>query len=169
MGNDRRAGTVRDGDQVVQRRHLAGVGADVVAAQVAGRHAEGLVGLRIDAIGAVVVIEVVDVLRAHEDAERIGDLREWNAHRLGLFAVDGDQYLRVVGREGGHQAGQVLVLVAGAHNLVSDAVQIGERVAALILEHELEAAVAADAGDGRRLEDSHQAAVGREHQALQFG
>ena len=110
VGDDRRAGALRHRDQVVERNHLAGVGAHVVVVQIAGRHAEGLVGLHEDAIGAVVVVEVVDVLRAHEDAERGGDLRERNVHRLGLLAVDGDQHLRVVGREGGDQAGQVLAL-----------------------------------------------------------
>ena len=94
-------GALRDRDQVVERNHLAGIGAHVVAVQVAGVHAERLVGLHKDAIGAVVVVEVVDVLRAHEDVERGGDLRERNAHRLGLLAVDGDQLLRIVGGESG--------------------------------------------------------------------
>ena len=86
-------GALRDRDQVIQRNHLAGVGAHIEVVQVLGGHAEWLIGLNKDAIGAVVVVEVVDVLRAHEDAERSGDLRERNVHRLGLLAIDGDQNL----------------------------------------------------------------------------
>ena len=97
MRDDRRAGTLRHSGQVVQGDHLARVGTDVVVVQVPGRHAEGLIGLHKDAVGAVVVVEVVDVLRTHEDAQRCGDLRERNVHRLSLLAVDGDQHLRIVG------------------------------------------------------------------------
>ena len=99
VGDDRRPGALRDGDEVVERHHLPGIGAHVVAVQVAGRHAERLIGLHKYAIGAVIEVEVVDVLRAHENAERGGDLREGNAHRLGLLAIDGDQHLRIVRRE----------------------------------------------------------------------
>ena len=169
MRNDRRTGALHHCDQVVQRNHLAAVGAHIKIVQVLGRHAEWLVGLHKDAIGAVVVVEVVDVLRAHEDAERGGDLRKRNAHRLGLFAIDGDQHLRIVGREGGQQAGQILALSACTHNLVCHAVQVGEGVLALVLKHELEAAVAADAVDGGGLKHGDKAAIGSEHQALQLG
>ncbi len=62
-----------------------------------------------------------------------------------------------------------LCAAPGAHNLVRHAVQIGQRVAALVLQHELKSAEAAHALDGRRLECSHQAAVGHKHQHLQLG
>ena len=141
----------------------------MIVVQVASRHAEGLVGLHEDAIGAVVEVEVIDVLRAHEDAEGAGDLRERNIHRLGLLAVDGDQHLRVIGRVGGDQAGELPARIACAHNLVSDAGHVGEGVGALIQKHELEAAIAADAGDRGRLEHGDQAAIGSEHEAHQLG
>ena len=62
-----------------------------------------------------------------------------------------------------------LLRAAGAHDLVGHAVQVGERVAALVLQHELEAAEAAHALHRGRLKHRHQAAVGREHQHLQLG
>ena len=169
MGDDGRARALGNLGQVVERHHLAGVGAHVVAVQIAARHAEGLVSLDKDAIGAVVVVEVVDVFRAHEDAESGGDLRERNVHRLGFLAIDGDQHLRVVGGEGGQQAGEVLALAARAHNLMGHAVQVAEGVVSLVLKHELEAAIAADARHGGRLEHGHQSAIGREHKAHQLG
>ena len=64
---------------------------------------------------------------------------------------------------------KILACVAGAHDLVRHAIEVGERVAALVLEHELEAAVAADALHRRGLEHGHQAAVGHKHQHLQLG
>ena len=112
--NHRRSRALLHGHKIVQRNHLARVGAHVVTVQVACIHAERLVGLHEHAIGAVVVIEVVDVLRAHEDVERCRNLRERNPHRLRLLAVDRHQLLRIVGREGCEQAGQFLVLALAA-------------------------------------------------------
>ena len=74
--DDLRPGGLADGDEVVERDHLVGVGADVVLAQIAGVAAELLIGLHVDAVGTVVEVEVVDVARAHEGAEGRGDLAE---------------------------------------------------------------------------------------------
>ena len=63
--------------------------------------AELLVGLHVDAIGAVIEIEIVDVRRTHVNAERVGDLAERNVQALGLFAIDGDDKLRIVRGVGG--------------------------------------------------------------------
>ena len=145
MRNHRRARALCHSHQIVERNHLAGVGAHVVTVQVACIHAERLVGLHEDTIGAVVVIEVVDVLRAHEDVERGGNLRERDAHRLGFLAVDGDQLLRVVGGKSREQLGQFLMRSTGCHQLVRHAIQIAEGVSALVLQHELKSAEAADA------------------------
>ncbi len=138
--DDRRAGALRNRGQVIQRDHLAGVGADIEVMQILCRHAEGLIGLHEDAISTVVVVEVVDVLRTHKDAEGGGDLRERNIEGLGLFAVDGDQHLRVIGGEGCLQAAQFLAGAACAHNLVRHAVKISQRVRSCILQHELKSA-----------------------------
>ena len=63
-----------------------------------------LVGLHIDAVGTIVEIEIVHVLRAHVDLERRRDLRERHAEALGLFAVDVHHELRIAGAEGGERA-----------------------------------------------------------------
>ena len=94
------------GGEIVERDHLAGVGADVVLAEILGVAAELLVGLNVDAVGAVVEVEVVDVAGAHEGAEGGGDLGEGDAHGLGLLTIDGDVQLRIVGGEGGVHAGE---------------------------------------------------------------
>ena len=157
--DDLRAGGLGDGGEVVEGNHLAGVGADVVLADILRVAAIGRVGLDVDAVGAVVEVEVVDVARAHEGVEGRGDLAEGNAHGLGLLAVDGDEKLRIVGGEGGVHAGEA---GAGSAALtdesVGDAVDIAEGVAAGVLQDELEAADGADAGDGGRLRGEGDAA-----------
>ncbi len=57
--------------EVVQRHQAVGVGAHVVLAQIARVHAERLIGLHINAIRAIVEVEVVHVLRAHVHAQRL--------------------------------------------------------------------------------------------------
>src|SRR6185437_15752482 len=126
-----------------------------------GIHAEGTICLHVDAICAVVVVEVVDVLRTHEDVQRGGDLRQGNAERLGLVAVHGDQHLRIVGGKLSEDAGELLNALAGGDNLVRHGVEVRERAGASVFEHELESAERADALHGGRLNDLHQAAVGR--------
>ena len=86
----------RDGDEIAERNHGAGIGAHVILADILRMRAELFVGLDVDAIGAVVEIEIVDVGRTHVDAERVGDLAERDVEALGLFAVDGDDVLRIV-------------------------------------------------------------------------
>ena len=138
--------------EVVERDHLAGVGADVVLAEVVRVAAELLVGLHVDAVGTVVEVEVVDVAGAHEGAQGGGDLAEGDAHGLGLLAVDGDQELRIVGGEGGVHAGEAGAgRAALSDDGVGDAIDVAEGVAAAVLQDELEAADGADAGDGGRL------------------
>ena len=107
------------------------------------------VGLDVDAVGAVVEVEVVDVAGAHEGVEGRGDLTEGDAHGLGLLAIDGDEQLRIVGGEGGVHAGEAGAgRAALADDGVGDAVDVAEGVAAGVLQDELEAADGADAGDG---------------------
>ena len=104
------------------------------------------VGLDVDAVGAVVEVEVVDVAGAHEGAEGGGDLAEGNADGLGLLAIDGDEQLRIVGGEGGVHAGEAGAWSAAlTDDGVGNAVDIAEGVAAGVLQHELEAADGADA------------------------
>jgi hypothetical protein len=74
-----------------------------------------------------------------------------------LLAVDRDQQLRIAGRVAGVQADQLIVLTARSDDLVSDAIQILQRIAAQILQFKSESAEVAQALNGRRFEDSHQA------------
>ena len=101
-----------------------------------GLSAELLVGLHVDAVGAVIEIEIVDVGRSHVDAERVGDLAERNVQALGLFAIDGDDKLRVGGGVGGEQADQIFLFAraAFADEVVRGLVQILQGVAGLILD-----------------------------------
>ncbi len=165
-----RTGAFDDGDKIVEWNHLAAVGADVVLANVLRGETEGSISLYVDAVGAVVELEVVDVLRTHVDAEGVVDLRERNADGLGFVAIDGDDQLRVVGGEAGVEAGDASVrITASADDLVSDAIEIGEGVATFILQLELEAAEAADTLNGWRRESDDKASGDAEELGLDTG
>ncbi len=127
--------------------------------QVLRCHSIRLIGLHEHAIGPVIEIKVVHVLRSHEDAQRICDLRKRHIHRLRLFAIDGHEHLRVVRRERRNQTGNIFTCASGCDNLVGNAIEIGDRVDACILQHELEAAVTADALHRGRLNHSDQTTV----------
>ena len=151
MVDDLRSAGLLQRDEIVERNHLAGVALDVELTQVAGVAAELLVGLDVDTVGPVVEIEVVDVSRTHVDAHGGRDLRQWHAHGLSLGTVDGDEELRVVGGELRVQTDQARSRrVRLGDSRVSDAIDVGKGVAALILQDELEAADGADALDGGR-------------------
>ena len=60
----------------VERHHLAGLRRARRAAAGRRAGAEPLIGLHVDAIGAVVEVEVVDVLRAEEHLQRVGHLAQ---------------------------------------------------------------------------------------------
>src|SRR5208283_13372 len=147
-----RSGALVDGQQVFERYHGAAVGADVVLLHVLRVRAKLLVGLHVDAVGAVIEIKIVDVGRAHEHAERVDDLAERDVKTLRLLAVDGDDKLGIVGGVGGEQASEIFALVTGAHEVVGGLVEILQGVAALILQLELESSEFAEALDGGRLE-----------------
>ena len=118
-----------------------------------------LLGLDIDAVGAIVEVEVVDVAGAHVGAHGRGDLRERDADGLCLFAVDGDEELRIVGGKGGVKAGQAGGgRAGGTDHGVGDAVDVAEGIAARVLQDELKAADGADAGDGGRFDGEEDAA-----------
>ncbi len=88
-----------DVHHVVERDHVAGVGAHVEVANVARLAAEGLVSLHVDAIGAIVEVEVVDVGRTHVHLQCVGDLLDGHLQAARLCAVDVHHELRVVGGE----------------------------------------------------------------------
>jgi len=73
-----------DGNQIGERDHRAGIGTNVVLANILRVRAELLVGLDINTIRTVVEIEIVDVRRSHVDAEGVGDLAERDVKALGF-------------------------------------------------------------------------------------
>ncbi len=103
----------RDADDVVQRNHLVvAVGAHVELADVARAAAETLVSLHVNAIGAAVEVEVVDVGRTHVDLQRVGDLLDRHLQAARLRAIDLYHELRIVGGERAEQAAQILARVS---------------------------------------------------------
>ena len=77
-----------------------------------GLRAELLIGLDVDAVRAVVEVEVVDVRRPQQDLHRVGDVAERMPRLLRLLAIDVDDELRIVGGELREQPGQARRLVA---------------------------------------------------------
>ena len=87
------------GHQIVERNHFAGVGTQVIFADVLGLRSELAVRLDVDAVGAVVEVEVVYVNRAHVDLKRVGNLAEGHQQALGFFAVDLNDVLLIISGE----------------------------------------------------------------------
>src|SRR5262249_24613043 len=69
MADHLRPGGLPQGHDIAERHQAVGVRADIIMAQVAGGHAAGFVRLNVNAIGTIVEIEIVHVVRAHIDAE----------------------------------------------------------------------------------------------------
>ena len=83
-----------------------------------------LVGLHVNPVRTVIEVEVVHVRRAHINAERVGDLRKRDVKAFGLFAIDGDEKLRIAGAVRGEQASEIffLALVSLPDEFVRDLV-----------------------------------------------
>ena len=77
---------------------------------------EPLLGLHVDAVCAVVELEVVHVLRAEQDLHRAGDFVERQAQRQRPLAVDRDLQLRIVRGERAEQPPHDAGLVSGPGN-----------------------------------------------------
>jgi len=125
-------GGLGDGNQIGERDHRAGIGTNVVLANILRVRAELLVGLDINTIRTVVEIEIVDVRRSHVDAEGVGDLAERDVKALGFFAIDGDDVLRIVRGIGAEESGEIffLALAGGANQFVGGFVEVLEGVIA---------------------------------------
>ena len=162
-------GALGDGGEIFQRDHGSGIGADIVLADILWIGAELFVGLHVDAIGTVIEIEIVDVGRTHVDAERVGDLAERDVKALGLFAIDGDEVLRIVCGVGGEEAGDIFfrALAGGANQVVGRLVEILEGMRSLIEEFVLETAELAETLDGGRLEGNGDGAGDSEERAAE--
>ena len=106
-----------------QRHHVAVRRARVVLAQVGRLRAELLIALHVHAIGAVVEVEVVHILRPEQHRQRVGHLADRQAERPRLVAIDRDDELRIVGRKGREQSGHASRLIAGGRHLLRHVAQ----------------------------------------------
>src|SRR5207248_1799409 len=82
------------GHQVVERNHLSRVGAQIILTDILWLRAVFTVGLHVDAVRAVIEIEIVHVDRAHVDLQSVRNLVERHHQALCFFAVDAHQVLR---------------------------------------------------------------------------
>src|SRR5580704_3179995 len=104
------------------------------------RGSELFVGLDIDAVGAIVEIEIIHVHGTHVYLQSVRDLIQRDAEGFGAFAVEVQDELRIVGAKTGEQARDSRILVSFFDDFLSDVRKLLHGSAALILEDELEAA-----------------------------
>src|SRR5690242_11765321 len=142
--------------QQAGERHEAAIGGAYVH-QVEPRKifAKTLIGLHVDAIRVVAVIEVVDVRRSFERAERVRNGLEGNAERLGLVTVDLKIVLRRVVVKRCKHTGEAGVGVGRVEQAVSRRHHAGKAGIAFIEYLKLKPAVVADALHCRRIEGEH--------------
>jgi hypothetical protein len=150
-----RARSLFQADNVSQRHQAVGIRTHVVLAQVARIHAEWLIGLHVDAVRPIIEVEIIHVLRAHIDAQRLRDLINRHADGFCLFAINLHQLLRIVCSEASKQSAQVGALVTGSHDLVRNRVDVLQGVASQVLQLELETAEAPNTLNCRRLKRHH--------------
>src|SRR5215469_1096109 len=144
--------------QIVERDHLAGGGTEVIFPDIFGLRAELAVGLNIDAVGAVVEVEVVHINRAHIDLQRVGDLAERHLQTLGFFAVDLNDVLGIVSGEAAEESDQIFARVSFGCQLVGGFGEGFEGIASQVLKFKGESTELAQAEDGRRIKrDYHRA------------
>ena len=132
MGDGFRRGRLADGDEVAERRHAPGSRSDVVLLDVRRVRSKLLIGLHVNAVRAVVEIEVVDVGGPEQDLHGVRDVRHRDAQALGLLAVDVHDELRIVRRELREEPGQPGRLVALGDQLVGRGLQPLDLPAALV-------------------------------------
>ena len=118
MADDLRIRGLLHGHKVIERNHLSSVGTQIILIDVFRLGAETAFGLNVNAVGAIVEIEIVYVYRAHVHLKRVGDLAERNLKALGFFAIEANEVLRVVGGETGEQAGQCFAAVTLPDQLI---------------------------------------------------
>src|SRR6201993_3797726 len=146
-----RSRSLLQGNNIREWHQSTRIRAYIILPQIARRHTERLIGLHVHAIGTIVEVEIVHVLRSHVDAKRLRYLADGDAHRLRFCTIDLNQLLRIVGRETGEQSRQILALTAGRDDFVSGIIQVLQRVAAKVLQLELESTEATDTLNRGRL------------------
>ena len=101
-------------------------------------------------------VEIVDVERAEIDLQRVEDVADGHAHRLGLGAIDVGEELRRVRAEQGEQRRPGPVADwPRAIRRVGHLLERGQPDVAAVFDHDLEAAGGAESVDRRRSEDAH--------------
>ncbi len=144
-------------DHARERHHLPAVGPGVVLAKRFRIGPVGLVGLHVDAVRAVVEVEVVHVGRAQVGLHRVGDLADRQTQASRLLAIDVNGQLRIVRGERAEEARDPLRLPRRADNPERRARQVLDiRASALIKHLECEAAELAKALNGWRRERNHE-------------
>src|SRR6202041_4119800 len=83
VADDLRRGALLDMNPPLQRNNRAGSRAHVIFLQIVRRRAVLLVGLNVNAVSAIVEIEIVDVNRAHINLQRIGNLIQRHLQSFG--------------------------------------------------------------------------------------
>ncbi len=95
------------------------------------------------------------------------DLAERDVEALGLFAIDGDDVLRIVCGVSGEEAGEIFLraLPGGANEVMSGFVEVLQGVTALIEQFVLKSAKLAETLDGGRFEGNDDGAGDSEERA----
>ena len=75
-----------------------------------------LVGLDEHAVRAVVEVEIVDIRRAHVNAQSVRDLLQRHVQALGFLAINRDQKLRIARGVTAVQTGQIFARIAFPHH-----------------------------------------------------
>ena len=135
-----------------QPDHLPLVVPHLKLPDVAGVAAEPLIGLDVHLPGPAELVEVVDVVRAQVDLERVEELADRHAQGHALGPVDLEVQPGRVRPGAVEQALEARRLVAPLDDLVADPLQVVQAEIAAILDDELEAAGRAQAVDRRRSE-----------------
>ena len=139
-------------DQGAERHHHAGVAAHVQDPEVADIAAERRVRLHDDFEGPAEAVEVVDLHPAQERLQRTEHRTDRHPEFQGFFPVDPEVVGGRVGPEGRVNHGKFGTFAGFGHERLRNLIQILNAAAALILQHEAEAAEAADTGQRRHVE-----------------
>ena len=129
MIDDLRSGRLLQIKDISKGNQAVGVRAHIVLPQIASVHTEWLIGLHVNAIRAVIEVEVIDVLRTHVHAERLRNLADRHSNGFCLLTIDLHKSLRIVGGKAGKQSDEIVALPAPRHDLVRDVVDILQSVA----------------------------------------
>ena len=139
-------------DQGAERHHRAIVASHIQDPQVADIAAKRRIRLHDDFEGPTEAVEIIDLHPAQERLQRAEYRTDRHAEFQGFFPVDFEVVGGRVGPEGRVNHGDFRAFAGFRHERLGNLVQILNASAALILQHEAEAAEAADTGQRRHVE-----------------